>query len=48
MTGEREPEGSGGSDLSSHDGFEGDACDEVRPDDVQDLQHKQQDVEEPP
>ncbi len=34
--------------LSSHDGFEGDAADEVGPDDVQHLQHQQQKVKEPP
>ncbi len=34
--------------LSSHDGFEGYAGDEVGPDDVQHLQHQQQRVEEPP
>lgn len=36
------------SHLATHDGFEGDAGDQVRPDDVQHLQHEQQDVEEPP
>lgn len=34
--------------LSSHECFEGDACYEVGPDDVQHLQHQQQDVKEPP